>query len=250
MTYTVINNTAHINGRTGEYDGVVKDPVVRYTRNALSNYYKTYRLPEPSSKDEFIFSSNTSIEDFERFADMLDNDLKNAPPIKFELKYSPSNQLNQLRKALTGAAYEEIQHSGPYRTSGRTFIPVAEMTTQLQKDYKIAHPDASPEKISKITAEPLDTDNSGDIGTAEMAAYIAAKDMLGAHDSNLSPDNLTGTITNAGDIRSLALLTTLNKDNAKNVFTQIQADLKLNEAMREFLSDLNNLEPPNNKKTA
>ena len=106
-----------LNGNHGFYDEKVKDPSVRYGRNAIHNaHLNTSKLAENDFSTAPILNFdgsdnayNENIQKLESFIKSNDEYLKSMPPLEFEYRYMPVQEVGKVdKKALLGAALEEM----------------------------------------------------------------------------------------------------------------------------------------------
>ena len=91
---------AYITGNRGRYDELIKNPRVRYARNAMSNLkeYASYRMPKVKYPN---LSGIAKVSDdvFEQKLKELDNSimasetaLQSMPPLSYTIRYLPEDK--------------------------------------------------------------------------------------------------------------------------------------------------------------
>lgn len=206
--FSVVSNTALINGSKGIYDGKISNESVKYGRNAVDNHNKYL-----SQLQEDMFSPRLNDDDFE------------FTPIDFEMRYQPeTTQKGSVDlMALMGSAYEEM---------GKNIsLSVKSLSDLLKKAFG-----------EGVSAEALDVNKDKQIDLAEYASSILLFDMLSTDTESLDVSNITGTITNQGEIAALSYVSEQNIDKAADVFKSLYQHYDLQSAQKEFLGDDNNLE--------
>ena len=221
---------AYITGNQGQYDGVVKNPKVRYARNAIRNFhdYASYRMPktEYPNLDDL---SKLSDDQFEQKMAQLDEALqasdkvlKEIPPLDYTVKYLPGKTTydNLDIVALIGAAYEDMGK----KSSLGTFV----LTSKLQKTFA----------SENISADVLDLNKDGKIDTGEYATSILAADMLSK--GGLEVKTIDGKITSKGHLELLSLFNKKNDRFASSVFNFLHGFYDLDSAKDSFYKNPNN----------
>lgn len=206
--FSVVSNTALINGSKGIYDGKISNESVKYGRNAVDNHNK-YLV----QLQEDLFSPNIGDDDFE------------FTPINFEMRYQPETTKKGSidLMALMGSAYEEM---------GKKFsLSVKSLSELLQKAFG-----------DGVSAEALDVNKDKQVDLAEYASSILLFDMLSTDSENLDVSNINGVITNQGEIAALPYVSVRNLNVATEVFKSIYQHYDLQLAQKEFLANDNNLE--------
>ena len=205
--FSVVSNTALINGSKGIYDGKISNESVKYGRNAVANHYEyLFQLQED------LFSPNIGDDDFE------------FTPINFEMRYQPETTKKGSvdLMALMGSAYEEM--------GKKISLSVKSLSELLQKAFG-----------DGVSAEALDVNKDEQVDLAEYAGSILLFDMLSTNSENLDVSNINGVITNQGEIAALPYVSVQNLNVATEVFEFIYQHYDLQSAQKEFLANDNNL---------
>lgn len=200
MVYSVNQGKAIICGQNGIYDKKIANAEAKYGRNAASNHISYIKDSESKSYDETM---------------------QDRPPIGFEYRYLP--QGNFSTKALMGNAYEEL--------GKKTEVPLEELNRKL---------DSPGNKKLDLTADALDLNGDGKVDISEYATSTMAADMLDNNPNGCDIKNLDGVITDKGEDASMKLFSKQNAANSKGLFTAINKQFNLNQAMQEFKADANN----------
>lgn len=208
-----------VNGSNGRYDGQVVDESIRYGRNAVDNNIKQMQAPlvndNYATPPVFDFSLNPEAQDknlmaMESYIDKNDAYLNALPPLEYEYRYTPFANGTIDKKAVLGAAYEEM--------GGVKELSVGEFEKRFIID-------------DSMTAEPLDINKDGKIDVAEYGANIIAADVLGK--GSTDPFKADGTINTSG---LNAVLEYTKKSNAaaaaklySNIYNAYQLGANLNQ---------------------
>ena len=226
---------AYVTGDKGKYDGVVQNPAVRYSRNAIENFIK-YKEQVVSQKAPTMTLPNLrnldklSDEEFDKTIAELDAAIQKShdaivamAPLDYTLKYLPGtvNPENIDTAALLGAAYEEMGKN--------TSIETSVLTRQLQRTFN----------TDNISAEPLDLDSNGKIDIAEYASSILVTDMLS--DGSLDKKDIDGKINNKGHQKLLGFFDKYNNPEAQKVLRDLHISFSLDKAKEEFVKNPNNV---------
>lgn len=207
--------TFEINGVNGIYDGLVKDPSVRYGRNAAANHKALVISTMESVMDgeppilDFMptnkaFESNMAR--MEKFADKNDNTIRNLPQVDYEYRYMPNVVNGNIdKKALLGAAFEEM---------GAESVPVKDFEKELFNN-------------PNYTAEPLDINKDGKIDLSEYSASILAADMLSK--PNPSIKGVDGSINSKGMNALMEYSRVSRAEAAAKLYSQVYSTYTLNE---------------------
>ena len=266
MPYS-INNTAQINGESGPYDNKVKDPSVKYGRNASANYKEYLAPPAPMSEE-----AKKSLKQIDKDVLDLSKDIKQTTdpverkkklvelialqnkylqqvgetlnkvgeyyakhPIQFKLKYIPGQKVDKKtldKKALLAASYEDL---------GAESVPVYDLDDRLKK--------SNPALGANISYQAFDLNHDGKIDIGENAAAILIEDMaskeststvLSSGKLNLNGDNVDGTITEEGAKNLTAFLKKDKVEENKAIISQVYDSFGIEEAKKDFLKDENN----------
>lgn len=221
---------AYITGNNGVYNGKIKNPNVRYARNAINNLhqYASYRMPQIEYPDlENI--SKISDEQFDEKMEQLgfslymtDKAIKSIPPLDYTVKYlsGKTNHDNLDRVALIGAAYEDMERNSS--------LPTAALSGRLRMTFL----------SDNISADVLDLNKDGEIDTGEYASSILAADMLSKDSLDISAIN--GKITQKGHLNLLSFFNKKNEPLASKVFNFLHGFFNLDEAKDEFAKNPNN----------
>ncbi len=221
---------AYITGNQGKYDGIVRNPRVRYARNAMNNLqeYASYRLPKVKYPD-LSNISNLSEDKYEKKMAQLEEALeasqkarKTMPPLDYTIKYLPGKvDINTVDTvALLGAAFEDM---------GRKLsISTDVLTKQLQKTFR----------TDKVSAAALDLDKNGRIDVAEYGASILTADMLSS--ASLDKKDINGKINKEGHMRLLSFFNKRNSYLPERVFGHLYDFFALDNAKEEFMKNPNN----------
>lgn len=225
-----INGVAYINGQNGIYDGKINNNSVRYARNAVDNYKKTYSFSDEWMNAQMPKLKGVSSKD----TDTFNKTIKNAqdflsteiPPLRFNMRYAENKAEKPDTLAVLSAAYEEMNR--------KTSVSVSELTKTLQAGVSEQNKDL-------VSADSLDLNKDGKIDVAEYGASILVEDMLSTDSSSLNAKNVTGEITDEGQINLLSFASKQNYAPAFETYKAVYKDFKLDEAKQEFLKDKNNL---------
>lgn len=221
MSFTTISNVSYINGQSGGCDNKVKDPNVKYGRNAMWNYYEYLNEMGFGRSDKLIGEDQTQY-------------LTKDPSLNSSLKYLPEekpNKENLNKMALLGASFVDL--------GNKLSIPLAQMNKLVKNAFG-----------ENATAEAFDINNDGQIDLAENATALLIKDMAGKVDSKtaiqngnleLNADNIDGTITNVGENNFGAFVAMKNLGTNKQTTKAIYETFQLNEAKNIFEKDPNNM---------
>lgn len=224
--FLIVNGVTVINGNKGPYDNSISNPSVKYGRNALANFFRTYST-KPLTEDKFEFSSAKGA-DFDKqmaaneaLAAKLKEQSENMPVPDFEYQYMPqkANSTNFDKMALMAAAYEELGQN--------TEIPLEELNNKVQSAFG-----------DKVSADALDLDGDKKVDIAEYSTGILLEDILSKDSSN---PNITGVINKKGQLKALSSLTSENQTRTNNALKTMHKIFELNTAKKEFESDSNNL---------
>ena len=151
--------------------------------------------------------------------DLSDTDKK--VPLKFEYRYMPDGKFNKF--ALLGNAYEEL--------GKKTKVKTEEMNQKLEK-----------QGFSNLSANALDINQDGYIDVGEYATSTLAQDAISSTQGfNIDTSNIDGLITEDGD-KALALNNKNKESEAREIYSKLHQEFKLDKAQEEFLADQNNLE--------
>ena len=221
---------AYITGNKGIYNGKIKNPNVRYARNAINNFhqYASYRMPDIEYPD---LDNITKLSD-EQFDDkmeqigfslyMTEKARKSMPPLDYTVKYlsGKTNYDNLDRVALVGAAYEDME---------RNFsLPTDALSSRLKRTFN----------SDNISADVLDLNKDGEIDTGEYASSVLAADMLSK--DSLDIKTINGKITQKGHLNLLSFFNKKNEPLASKVLNFLHGFYDLDEAKDEFAKNPNN----------
>lgn len=220
MSFTTISNISYINGQSGASESKVKDPNVKYGRNAMANYYLYLNELGFGQSDKLIGQD-------------APKDTTKLPSINSNLKYLPEekpNKENLNKMALLGASFVDL--------GNKLSIPLEQMNKIIKNAFG-----------EGATADAFDVNNDGQIDVAENATAILIKDMAGKIDSktatqsgnlDLNADNIDGTITNVGENNFGIFTNVKNLETNKQTIKAIYEKFQLNEAKNIFEKEPNN----------
>ena len=247
--YTVSSNVAYINGKNGIYDDKIKNPSIKYGRNAADNHrsyiedlkYAPIELPDVNGvanlpADEFNKKMNELDEAIEKI------DEQRQTPINFQYKYSRTKDDTIDTLSLMATSYEELGGASVRtrdfsRSLRNTFTP--SIFRQITQNIKAFFAGEKMKKLEyypyKLTAKSLDINNDGIINVAEYAISILAED-------ELSDGKIDGIITNRGQIQALAYAKKANAMQAKAKYISLYDKYDLSRAQAKFFNDPNNFQ--------
>lgn len=212
--------TFQVNGTNGKYDNTVKDESIRYGRNAVENHLKYMETPLINDRNipapilDFSLDPNApdnNIDKLEKFTEANDDYLKSLPPLEYEYRYMPNVTNGKIdKKALLGAAYEEMQVKE---------LPVEEFENRYMLN-------------ENFTAKPLDVNKDGKIDVAEYGANILATDVLSKGSTN--PKDVDGTINSRGMNAILAYTQKANAAAATKLYSNLYNTYNLGSAISNF----------------
>lgn len=212
--------TFQVNGSNGKYDNAVADESVRYGRNAVENHLKYMEAPMindtniPAPILDFSMNPNAfqdNVDKLEKFTEANDDYLKSLPPLEYEYRYMPNVTNGKIdKKALLGAAYEEMQVKE---------LPVEEFENRYMLN-------------ENFTAKPLDVNKDGKIDVAEYGANILATDVLSKGSTN--PNDVDGTINSKGMNAILAYTQKANAAAATKLYSDLYSTYNLGSAISDF----------------
>lgn len=208
-----------INGANGKYDSKVSDPSVKYGRNAVENHISYMEAPLVNDKQtqapilDFSPTSEASeknIDSLEKFVKENDEYINSLPPIDYKYRYMQVSNGNIDKKAVLGAAYEEM---------GTTEISVKD----FENNFLLT---------DEMTAEPMDINKDGKIDLAEYGTNILATDVLSK--GTTDPIAVDGTINAKGMNAVLAYAQKANAAAATKLYSNIYKTYDLGSALSEF----------------
>lgn len=229
---------AHVYGDTGIYDGIVKNPHVRYGRNAVSNFTlfmgETAAKTTPVDMPDLSNISSLSEDEFTAKMAELDNSLgacakmREQIPVDIVRHYLPGKTsctcVNKM--ALLGVAFEELQRN--------VYVTVEQFSEKIKAL-----------RGERYNARSIDINNDGKIDISEYATTLLAADMLSKDNPNgttgLRLENLDGTMNNTGVQRVTEMFHQSKKTKSKQIFKGLQKLYDLKDAMIRFVSDKNNI---------
>ncbi len=203
---TNYTSVALINGKNGKFDGKIQNPSVKYARNAIDNYKKTYPSDPDTFQKTFFDKENPTLQ------------IKDFPPLDFKMQYAPKKSSKPDTMALIAAAFEEMGQ--------RFFISVEELTNQLKAAFGGTN--------QQVSAKALDLNNDGKVDLAEYSTSILLEDI------NSEDSSSFGEIDNQGQLSILPYANIKNQDVAKEHFNKLFSFYKLADAQSQFLKDSNN----------
>lgn len=266
-----INETAYINGQQGIYDNRIKNPSVRYARNAVDNFKDAYsqeRIEKYHNlTQEAFMNMNECNGRVKTLYDKLQQykDISNLDKDKFESKLKIMDEYivalseyaqakgeyaNAIRAFVDNTPGARFNMKYAQNESGkpdtmavlgaayeeldkRTSVSVDELTNTLRKGI-------SDKNKHAFSADSLDINNDGKIDIGEYGASLIVEDMLSTNPNELNIKNITGEINTEGQNRLLSFAAIHNYEQALNTYKAIHSDFKLDEAKDEFLKDKNN----------
>lgn len=196
-----------LNGNNGIYDDKIKDPSLRYGRNAINNAnirsasiakndFTTAPILKFNDTEE---AYNENVEKLEKYIKANDDYLNSLPPLEFEYRYMPVQEVGKVdKKALFGAALEEM---------GTKELSVDEFEYRYLLDE------------DTMTAEPLDINKDGKIDIAEYSTNILATDLLSKGTTDVS--KIDGTINTKGLNAIFEYTKKANAQAATNLYTKL-----------------------------
>lgn len=213
--------TFQINGANGKYDGKIADASIRYGRNSVDNHvdYMEARLTTDNHAVPPIFDFSTSAEAeeknlsaLEKYLDKNDEYLNALPPLEYEYRYMPVNNIGVVdRKAVLGAALEEM---------GEKEMSVQDFEEKFILDNEL------------MTAEPLDINKDGKIDVAEYATNIIATDLLSKNTTD--PLTADGVVNRKGMNAILEYTKKSNSDAASKLYANIYNTYDLGKGLSEI----------------
>ena len=223
--FEVNNGVSKIDGSRGKYtEENVKNPSVRYGRNAVQNFYAYMEQPIVCDNNatppilDFGTNQNAAdknIEAMEKYAKANDDYFKSLPPLEYEYRYMPNiHKKGEIDKdALLGAAYEEMGR--------RKAIEVKEIdqTFGITEDY---------------TSAPMDLNKDGKIDLGEYSTSILASDMLSKSTDKISPENIDGTINQKGHSAVQDYAKKSNAEKATMLYSYLYDKYNLHDASKTF----------------
>lgn len=147
------------------------------------------------------------------------------PPLQFQIKYLPEDKVDFRtlnKEALMGAAFEEI--------GKQTAVSTATLTRQFQSAFG-----------DKVSADALDLNHDGNIDIGEYATGTLLADMASTDSSVISTENITGTITTAGQNETLPYINKKNYAAAQANLSAIHQYFNLEAAKNVYAANANNL---------
>lgn len=196
----------NFNGNNGTYD-YKKDEAVKYGANAINNVQRqmqkyaenTYTTAPILNFDGSDKAYSENVEKLESFIKTNDEYLKSMPPLEFEYRYMPVQEVGKVdKKALLGAAMQEM---GSEKLSVEEF----EYRYLLDED--------------SMTAKPLDINKDGYIDVAEYGTNILATDLLSKGTEDVS--KIDGTINTKGLNAIFEYTKKANAQAATNLYTKL-----------------------------
>lgn len=208
-----------LNGNNGFYDDKIKDPSIRYGRNAVNNaQLQSSKYPVDKSTAPILSLSNTeeafnsNVEKIEKYINDNDKYLNSLPPLEFEYRYMPVQEVGKVdKKALLGAAFEEMK---------------AKELSVEEFEYRYLVDDTT------MTARPLDINKDGKIDLAEYSTNILATDLLSKGTTDVS--KIDGTINTKGMNAILEYTKKANAQAATNLYTKLYNTYELGNGIEKL----------------